>query len=169
MKGHVQRRGKTWRIVYELGSQRCQRCRDCRHRRWLSEGQVASCPRCGGPLDFRVERRQRFEGGYRTRREAQRALIEALSALHDGSHVSPSSLTLGDYLENEWLPSRHPKQGGAARSHRGQVSLGTWTSYRDIVDAYLVSRIGGVLLQDLAPSHLDGLYDDLESCCCFIL
>jgi len=42
--------------------------------------------------------------------------------------------------------------------------LGTWTSYRDIVDAYLVSRIGGVLLQDLAPSHLDGLYDDLESC-----
>jgi hypothetical protein len=39
------------------------------------------CPGCGGAMEDRVERRQLFQGGFRTKREAQRALIDALSPL----------------------------------------------------------------------------------------
>jgi hypothetical protein len=50
------------------------------------------------------KRRQRSKGGFRSKREAQAALSEALAAYRAGTLVEASRLTLGVFLD-EWLPT----------------------------------------------------------------
>ena len=73
MRGHVNRRS-TWQFVVELGPQPLQRCPSCRKRYWSDRGRLHGCPKCDGPLEGRVERRQEFHTGYATEREAEEEL-----------------------------------------------------------------------------------------------
>lgn len=109
----------------------------------------------------KVERRQQFRGGYRTKKDAQQALTAGLRSIDTGSYVDPSRQSLAHYLLDEWLPGRKPRQGTGKR-HRGQVSLGTWSSYRSDLQAHVLQRIGDIRLQALTPADLNRLYDELE-------
>jgi hypothetical protein len=57
---------------------------------------------------------------FRTKREAQQALNEALANLRAGSFVEPSTRALGSFLENEWLPAVRPPC----------LRPSTWSSYQ---------------------------------------
>ena len=70
MRGHVRKRGTTWAVVVENG----------RH------------PTTG-------KRRQKWDSGYRTRKEAERALTDILARLERGSYVNPSRQSLATFLE----------------------------------------------------------------------
>lgn len=157
--GHVRKRG-TWEFVIDLGDQPCRRCTNdaCRRRVW--DVDVAECPTCSGSMRRRVERRQRSKAGYSTRRDAERALRDAEHARDRGGLVDPSKVTVTDYVRGEWLPSREPARGG--RGHRGQVSIGTWATYRSDLEAHVIPRIGDIRLQQLTGADLTRLYDELE-------
>lgn len=75
------------------------------------------------------KRQQKWHTGYATKRAAEKALAEVLRQLDGGTYVDPSKQTLGEYLVEQWLPSRKPKAAGTGRGHRGQVGIGTWASY----------------------------------------
>jgi integrase len=113
-------------------------------------------------MENRSERRQQFRGGFRTKRDAQRALIDALSTLGKGLYVDPTRQSLDEYLLHEWLPSRKPAPG-SGRRHRGQLGIGTWNDYRGIIESYVVPRVGTVRLDKLTAADLDNLYEQLES------
>lgn len=121
MKGHVRRRGKGWAYV------------------------VDATPGPDG------KRRQQWKSGFPTRKEAERALAEAVKAINDGAYVQPSRETIGAFLENEWLPAV------AAR-----LRPSTLASYRTIVRVQIVPRIGGTPLQALTPATLNRLYGELQ-------
>jgi hypothetical protein len=105
------------------------------------------------------ERRRGQRRGFTTKREASKALTDELGRVHSGScYVVPDKLTVKQWLEDEWLPSRKPRRG-AARGHRGQLSLSTWSQYRTYIKAYVVPHIGHVALQQLSPADLNRLYD----------
>ncbi len=161
MTGSIRRRGSSYEIAYWVGHQPCQRCRDCKRREWVTHGRFDRCAHCSGPMENRVERRQQFKGGFRTKREAQRALIEALSSIDRGTYVDPASQSVADYLIDEWLPERKPR-GNGHRGHRGQLGIGTWNDYQLIVSSYVLPRIGPVPLQKLSAADLSHLYDELE-------
>jgi len=114
--------------------------------------------------DPRTGKRLRdWHSGYRTKTEAQRARTKLLGELDAGTYVDPSEQTVAHYLREVWLPARRPTNPGGARGHRGQVSLATWTTLRDQVEAYIVPYIGRVRLQDVTIDTLDSLYDELET------
>jgi integrase len=94
------------------------------------------------------ERRQRSKGGFRTKRECQEALNEALSRLREGTFVRPSPRGLGGFLVDEWLPAVRPPR----------VRPSTWDSYRMAVERHIVPALGGVPLQGLTPAHLTAFY-----------
>jgi hypothetical protein len=85
------------------------------------------------------KRRQRSKGGFRTKREAQAALSEALAAYRGGTLVEPSKLTLGALLD-EWLlamtgnlePNTHETYGhyAAPTSSPGSGTSGCSSSPR---------------------------------------
>src|SRR3954451_15561581 len=50
------------------------------------------------------KRRNISRGGFRTKADAQQALTVALAEHQRGEHVESTKLTVGQYLEGEWLP-----------------------------------------------------------------
>jgi Arm DNA-binding domain/Phage integrase, N-terminal SAM-like domain len=95
-------------------------------------------------------RRQLSKGGFRTKREAQAALNEAMAALRSGAFVEPSRLTLGAFLTEQWPPTT-----------RAAVRATTWTTYRIYAEAQILPALGHVPLQALTAAHLNRLYADL--------
>jgi hypothetical protein len=90
------------------------------------------------------KRRQYSKGGFRTKRECQQALNEALSTLRTGTFVEPSQRSVAGFLVEEWLPAMRPPR----------VRPSTWLSYRKNVERHIVPALGHVPLQRLTPAQL---------------
>jgi integrase len=97
------------------------------------------------------KRRQRSKGGFRTKRECQEALNEALAALRTGTLVEPSQRTLGVFLVDEWLPAIRPPK----------MRPSTWLSYQKNVERHIVPALGHLPLQRLTPAQLAAFYRSL--------
>lgn len=120
MRGHVRKRGATWAVVVDVGR------------------------------DADGKRRQKWSGGYRRRKDAERALSEQLAQLDGGGYVEASKLTVGAFLVEEWLPAI-----------RSSVAEGTFESYARNVRAHLLPAVGDVPLQRLSAGRLNALYAEL--------
>ena len=75
MRGHVRKRGSKWVVIYDEG-------RDANGRRI-----------------------QRWQSGFKTRRDAERGLTEILGRLEQGSYAQPSNKTVSEFLA-AWLEAR---------------------------------------------------------------
>jgi integrase len=96
-------------------------------------------------------RRQVSKGGFRTRREAEAARVEALASLRAGTWVRPERVTVREFLEGEWLPSQQPPT----------LEESTYRSYARYVRLHVVPYIGGIPLQQLTPMDLNAMYRNL--------
>jgi integrase len=92
-------------------------------------------------------------GGYATRREAQAKAAELVTDAARGRHVSPSKVTVGDYLIGEWLPSRI----------NADISENTRDVERTIVESWIVPHVGSIPLQSLGARDIDRLYSTLRA------
>ena len=118
MSGSIIRRGKqSWRCKFDIGR---------------------------GPDGKRQTRYLTVRG---TKKDAQGALITALAAVNEGTHVDPSKLSIGEFLER-WLTDY------AASAVSGK----TLERYREHVDKHLVPGLGTISLKDLKPLDIQGYY-----------
>jgi integrase len=99
-----------------------------------------------------TRRQQSWGKGYATRREADQALRERVTAFDNQVFVRASRLSLGDYLTQQWLPLS-----------RDRVKATTFNSYERSLVTYVLPRIGAVHLQELTPGHLNRLYAELRA------
>jgi integrase len=97
------------------------------------------------------QRRQHSKGGYRTKKECQAALNDALAALRVGTFVESSKRTVASYLLDEWLPAMQPPR----------VRPSTWLSYQRNLERHVIPALGPIELQRLTPAHLTGFYRSL--------
>lgn len=118
MKGRVFKRSSTWAYQVDVG------------------------PRVAG------KRQQQLHGGFRTRRDAEKALREVLHSLDEGDFVDPHRRTVSEYLRDAWLPTVRPPR----------LSEGTWAGYRWELEHRVVPAIGSVRLQELNAAQLNRLY-----------
>lgn len=100
MRGSIVKRGSTYSYVLDLGA------------------------------DAAGRRRQKWVGGFRTRKEAEAALGVALGRVQEGTFADAGRLTVREYLET-WLD-------GAAPS----LAPSTVADYRRMINQYLVPRLG---------------------------
>jgi integrase len=101
-----------------------------------------------GPDPVTGRRRQRTKGGFRTKRECQAALNEAIAAVQAGAFVEPSRRTVRSFLLDEWLPAVQV----------ANLRPGTWENYRIHVQAHIVPALGTIGLQRLSPAQLNAFY-----------
>jgi integrase len=101
-----------------------------------------------GPDPATGKRRQVARQGFRTRKAAEAALGEVLSAAATGSVVSRSTITTGKYLDN-WLVSQQ---------HRLRPT--TLHGYATAA-ARVRARLGQVPVQALIPLQIERFYADL--------
>ena len=86
-----------------------------------------------------------------TREEARDKLTKILSTKLSGPEFESSRLKLNLYLER-WLED----------SARPTVRITTYQSYRGIINNHINPQLGGVMLAKLTPTHILGLYADME-------
>lgn len=98
------------------------------------------------------KRRQRWRGGYGTRKEAQAALNDALARLERGDYIAPERLTFGEFVRERWLP--------VIAGERRKTTL---ASYERHLRKHVLPEIGGIPLQRLDASRLNRLYIDLTA------
>lgn len=95
-------------------------------------------------------RRQKWHGGFATRREAEVARAKLVNDLHTGSYVTPDRMTLAAWVRESWLPTIE-----------SQVKPSTFDSYRRNMELHVLPAIGARRLQQLTAPMLNGLYGQL--------
>lgn len=123
MRGHIfQRSEGSWTIVLDIG-------------------------RKVDPATGKLKRIQKWKTVRGTKKEAQAELTNMLHNLSRGQVISPSRMTLGEWLE-EWIKS-------AIQPHK---RLRTYETYRSVIDRHLKPVLGQYRLSDLRASHLQAYY-----------
>lgn len=123
MRGHIfQRSEGSWTIVLDIG-------------------------RKVDPATGKLKRIQKWKTVRGTKKEAQAELTNMLHNLSRGQVISPSRMTLGEWLD-EWMKS-------AIQPHK---RLRTYETYRSVVDRHLKPVLGQYRLCDLRASHLQAYY-----------
>jgi integrase len=120
VRGHFKKRGQTWYFWAELERG--------------SDGL----------------RRQKSAGGFRTRKDAERAFAALRDEVRLGHYVESSKATLGQFLTDEWLPGI-----------RASVRPTTLDHYQRIVEAHVLPRLGALPLQRVTPAKLNAFYADV--------
>ncbi len=100
--------------------------------------------------DTNNKRRQKWHGGFRTRKEAEMARTKIVGDLHSGAYTEPTKLTLREWVEDKWLPTV-----------RTQVKPSTFDSYQRNIHLHVLPTLGGRSLVDIGPGQLNTLYVDL--------
>ena len=104
----------------------------------------------GGSWSYRLDlgedevgrRVQKQVAGFRTKKDAQAALAEALAAYQRSSFIAPSKQTVREFLE-VWV-----------EGVRSELALTAWTNYRDVIKLYVIPHLGSRRLTELSPLHL---------------
>lgn len=120
MRGHFRKRGEKWYFWAELEPG--------------SDGR----------------RRQVSKGGFRTKKEAEKAFADLRDQVRRGEYVAPSTVTVATYLKDEWLPAV-----------KASIRPATWDHYRAMVEGYVVPYLGARRLGEVLPSQLNAFYADL--------
>jgi integrase len=89
-------------------------------------------------------------GGFESEKSAKLARDKARVSLSTSNYVSPNKITLGEYLTT-WINE----------VHANQLKATTLERYKRVINRYLIPELGAIKLQDLRPSHVQGLYSNL--------
>ncbi len=107
--GNITRRGKkSWRVKYEVGR------------------------------DTNGRRQTRYITVRGTKRDAQKALINALHAVVHGTHVDPTAVTVAEYVRG-WLAAP------------GDITPKTAERYVQLAEQQIIPHLGAIALQKLRP------------------
>lgn len=105
-------------------------------------------------LRYRIGK-QRFAVTFHgTPAEARKKLRELLKSGDDGTHVDPSRMTVAQWVEH-WLSI------GAPNRKKKTVGRRTQQRYGDFLRVHIVPALGSKQLQQLHPTDIDNLYDQL--------
>lgn len=96
------------------------------------------------------ERRQKWHGGFQTKKAAEAVRARLVHELTTGFYVEPSAMRLSEWLVDHWLPV-----------HRTRVKKTTYRAYRSAIEHHISPRLGGVALGNLTAQMLNGLYQQL--------
>jgi Arm DNA-binding domain len=76
VRGSVKKDGTTWYYVLDLGK------------------------------DEKGTRKQKKKRGFKTKKEAEKALVETINAINKGAYIEPSKMTYKEYLEKWFLTKK---------------------------------------------------------------
>jgi integrase len=102
------------------------------------------------PRGAEGERRQKWHGGFQTKKAAEAVRARLVHELTTGFYVEPSRMLLSEWLVDHWLPV-----------HKTRVKKTTYRAYRSAIVHHVKPRLGGVAIGKLTAQMLNGLYQQL--------
>jgi hypothetical protein len=95
-------------------------------------------------------RRQKWHGGFRTRKEAEAARAKLVNEVNTGIYAEPTKITLQEWVTGSWLPTM-----------RSQVKPTTWASYDRMLRLHVLPALGDRPLHKLTSTLLNAMYSEL--------
>jgi len=96
------------------------------------------------------KRRQKWHGGFKTRKAAEAIRARLVHELSTGFYVEPSSMLFQEWLIDYWLPVVQTR-----------VKPTTFHAYRSCIKHHIVPNLGGIQLGRLTSQQINGLYQRL--------
>lgn len=118
MRGHIRKRGSGYQIIVDIG-------RD--------------------PLTNK--RKQKSIGGFKTKKEAEKALAEMIAKVEKGEYFEAENITLKEYLD-KWIKA-YCETNFAPK---------TLKSYKEMIEWYILPKLGHVDIQKIKPLHIQEFY-----------
>ncbi|MDR7074148.1 tyrosine-type recombinase/integrase [Fictibacillus barbaricus] len=127
MRGSIKKNGNSWYYVLDLGK------------------------------DEKGLRKQKKKRGFKTKKEAEKALVEAINAINKGTYIEPTKMTYKDYLE-KWFNTK-----------KNSIGTQSVVVYENCLRKRIKPKLGHITLSKLSSIHIqsfiDNLYDEgLSSC-----
>ncbi len=119
MRGHIRKRGSTYSIVVDIGN------------------------------DENGKRKQKWYSGYKTKKEAEKALADIIAKIEKGEYFEPEKMSLATYLDY-WLETYA----------KTNVAPSTYKRYAEFA-AHVKADIGRIMLPKLKPAHIQSFYSVL--------
>ena len=121
MRGHIRKRGKSYSLVVDIGND---------------------------PIT--KKRKQKWYSGYKTKKDAEKALAEIINKLEKGVYYESQNMILTYYL-NKWLND----------FIKNNFAINTYYSYLNVINRYITPNIGDIELLKLKPLHIQSLYNHM--------
>ncbi|MBX4271986.1 site-specific integrase [Clostridium estertheticum] len=122
MRGNITKRGKTYTIVLDIGR------------------------------DDNGKRKQTTKGGFKTKKEAEKALSELIVKIEKGDYFVSENMLFKDYLE-KWLNEYCINN----------LTPKTIKTYKQLINTYIAPRLGAIKLDKLKPLDLQSFYNYLQN------
>jgi len=119
MRGHIRKRGSTYSIVVDIGR------------------------------DENGKRKQKWYSGYKTKKEAEKALADIIAKVEKGEYFEPEKMTLAEYLDY-WLETYA----------KTNVAPSTYKRYCEFAK-HIKAGLGQIMLPKLKPAHIQNFYSKL--------
>ncbi|PTM59270.1 site-specific integrase [Desmospora activa] len=119
MKGYFRKRGKTWSFTLDIGK------------------------------DAQSKRKQKTKGGFKTKKDAERACNELINQINRGEYFEPTQATLKEFL-HEWLES----------SAKPSLRPGTLDTHQIVIGKHIIPELGNIKLTNLTPVHIQKFYSN---------
>ncbi|MCI2254816.1 site-specific integrase [Domibacillus sp. PGB-M46] len=97
------------------------------------------------------KRKQKKKRGFKTKKEAEKALTALLNELNEGSYIEPSKQAYSDYMYF-WI---------GIKAH--EMSIQTLKAYQSYLKSHISPSLGQVPLSSLTPIHIQSFVGDLRS------
>ncbi|MBM7702850.1 tyrosine-type recombinase/integrase [Metabacillus iocasae] len=120
MKGTVKKEGKSWYYVFTLG--------------YKADG----------------KRQQKKKRGFKTKKEAQQALAEAINTVNTGSYIEPSTILYKDYLDDWFLTKQN------------SIGVQTTKVYKAYLQGRIVPELGNYKLSKLSTIQIQSFINRLS-------
>lgn len=93
------------------------------------------------------KRRRKSKGGFRTKKDCEKAMSELITQIQNGNYFEESGLLFKDYLK-KWL-----------NSYQSNVSPRTYIRYENDINKYISIHLGNIEISNLKPLHIQDFYN----------
>lgn len=95
------------------------------------------------------KRQQRYKGGFKTKKEAEKACAEMITEIERGTFIDPKDLSLGEYLK-DWL-----------KTYAVNLTPCTYSGYKVNIEKHIIPHLGKIPLQKLQPIQIQKFYNEI--------
>ncbi|MFD1335723.1 tyrosine-type recombinase/integrase [Oceanobacillus iheyensis] len=94
--------------------------------------------------------KKKLKRGFKTKKEAEAAMVEAKDAMNKGSYVEPSKTSYGEFMIT-WLEDK-----------RTSVKESTYLTYKNLVNNHILPSLGNIQLGKITPRDIQSLYNSIK-------
>lgn len=95
--------------------------------------------------------KKKLKRGFKTKKEAEKAMMEVQDAMNKGNYIEPSTVLYRDFIQS-WINDK-----------KTNVQKSTVETYTYLIERFVLPALGDIELSKITPRDIQSLYNDLKN------